>query len=376
MPTKLTHKQIRECLEVKGLTLLTKEYVNTLQKLEISCPLHGVQIVTAKQIRLGGGCFKCGQEIKVAHRRIPIDLVRADIESAGYELLSKTYKSNDLPLEMKCPKHGEFTTSYYTIKSGHGCRSCGYESVGNKKRTPFEEIVDIVAKTPYILISKTRTNHKQKITLKCKIHGQFEISLCHLKMGQGCFKCGHAAGRMKSRISHEDFCKRISHFGYEVLTPYITSHDYITVKCPKHGEFSSVAYSLLQGHRCAKCADSESKAEMELFDAIKKAYLTTKKLRSRVNIEGKEHIKRFEIDIYVKEKKRGIEFDGTHWHKFETMRADDGKKKWSDEDLRNYHEIKDAHFLSIGIQILHIKEEEWNLDKQACIDRCLAFLSQ
>ena len=41
------------------------------------------------------------------------------------------------------------------------------------------------------------------------------------------------------------------------------------------------------------------------------------------------------------------------------MRNDKGKKLWSDEDIRNYHEIKDAWFATKGIKILHIKEEEW-----------------
>ena len=56
------------------------------------------------------------------------------------------------------------------------------------------------------------------------------------------------------------------------------------------------------------------------------------------------------------------------------MRKDKGKKNWPDEDIRNYHEIKDSYFASKGIQVLHIKEENWNKDKEECIQRCLNFL--
>ena len=56
------------------------------------------------------------------------------------------------------------------------------------------------------------------------------------------------------------------------------------------------------------------------------------------------------------------------------MRRDSHKKLWSDEDIRNYHEIKDSWFASNGIQILHIKEEDWIQDKEACIKKCLDFL--
>ena len=57
------------------------------------------------------------------------------------------------------------------------------------------------------------------------------------------------------------------------------------------------------------------------------------------------------------------------------MRKDSKKKKWSDEDVRNYHEIKDSSLMNChGVRVLHIKEEDWKLDKQACIDKCLQFL--
>ena len=376
MPTKLTYEQVKENLKSKGLTLLTKEYINTLQKLEILCPLHGQQTVTAKQIRLGGGCFDCGQEIKVAHRRLSIDFIGKEVERAGYELLSTEYKSGKHPLLMKCPKHGEFKAPYDSIKGGHGCRDCGYESVGDKKRTPFGNIKDLISKTPYILISEDRTAHDQKIDLFCKIHGNFSLGLDRIKMGQGCISCGHIHAGKKSRKTHEDFVKEISHFGYEILTTYTTSHTPIKLKCPKHGEFKTKPYSLTNGHECPGCAKSYSKAEKELFDLMKNIYSDVKKIRSKVRDEAKPHIKRFEIDIFIPSLMKGIEFDGTRWHSFEIMRKSENKRKWSDEDIRNYHEIKDAWFLSKGIQILHIKEEDWNKDKADCVKRCLEFLSK
>ncbi len=101
----------------------------------------------------------------------------------------------------------------------------------------------------------------------------------------------------------------------------------------------------------------------------------SKKLRDRkVKIEGKPYIKGFDIDIYVPELNKGIEFDGTYYHSFKCMRKSKSKKLWSDEDICNYHEVKDEYFASKGIQILHIKEEDWISDKEACIKRCLEFL--
>lgn len=122
-----------------------------------------------------------------------------------------------------------------------------------------------------------------------------------------------------------------------------------------------------------KILGGSSKPEKELFSIIFKKFPNTKKLRDKkVKIEGKPYIKGFEIDILVGN--LGIEFDGKRYHSFEFMRKDKQKKFWSDEDIRNYHKLKDDWFAIKGIQILHIKEEDWNSDKESCIQKCLAFL--
>jgi len=115
--------------------------------------------------------------------------------------------------------------------------------------------------------------------------------------------------------------------------------------------------------------------EIELFNTVKQLFETVRKLRDRsANIPDKPFIYGFDIDIFVPELNLGIEFDGFYYHSFEYMRKCRGKRKWSDEDIRNYHQIKDDYFLAKGIKILHIKEEDWKTDKQLCIERSFKFL--
>jgi hypothetical protein len=128
-----------------------------------------------------------------------------------------------------------------------------------------------------------------------------------------------------------------------------------------------------------KTLSGSSTQEIELCNIIKSIYPKAHTLRKRskkseILIKGKPHIHGFEIDIYVPELNCGIEFDGTYWHSFDRMRKSKKRKLWPDEDIKNYHEIKDSYFLSKGIKILHIKEEDWDKNKQACIDKCLEFL--
>ena len=124
-----------------------------------------------------------------------------------------------------------------------------------------------------------------------------------------------------------------------------------------------------------KPSNGSSGPERELLSAIKNYNPAAKKYRDgKVKIEGKPYIYAFEIDIFIPELLMGIEFDGTRYHSFEYMRKDERKRFWSDEDLCNYHEIKDAWFATKGIRILHIKQKDWTDNKEICIRKCLDFL--
>jgi uncharacterized damage-inducible protein DinB len=182
-----------------------------------------------------------------------------------------------------------------------------------------------------------------------------------------------------------------SHMG-ERLTEKWTNEelDEEAKKYKTRGEFqknSKGAYTAARNRKildkiCShmKIMGGTSSQETELRDIIKSVYPKTLsfKIRSKRKeslVEGKLHIKGFDLDIYIPELRKGIEFDGDYHHSFDFMRKDPKRAKWPDEDIKNYHEIKDAFFLSRGIEILHIKGKDWKKDKQACIDKCFTFLA-
>jgi hypothetical protein len=118
---------------------------------------------------------------------------------------------------------------------------------------------------------------------------------------------------------------------------------------------------------------SASSAEKMILEEILKHFPEAKKfLATKLKVPNKPHIKKLEVDILVPSLGKAIEFDGRYHHSFEGLRR--GHPTWSDEDVRDYHEIKDEAFLSIDIQILHIKEKDWRKDKEKCIKKCLDFL--
>lgn len=114
--------------------------------------------------------------------------------------------------------------------------------------------------------------------------------------------------------------------------------------------------------------------EKELLSIIKSFYPNAaKKKWTRIFIEGKPHIKGFEIDIFIPGINRGVEFDGTYYHSMSNLKR--SRPHWPEEDLKNYHKIKDDFFLSKGIHILHIQESDWLMNKEACVHLCLDFYS-
>lgn len=116
-----------------------------------------------------------------------------------------------------------------------------------------------------------------------------------------------------------------------------------------------------------------SYAEIQILEHVKIYFEKAKKFYARkIKIEGKPHIKGFDVDILVTELNKGIEFDGKYYHSFEGLKR--SKPHWPDEDIHNYHQIKDDYFKSKGIEILHISEKEWLANKEECFQRINQFL--
>ena len=123
-----------------------------------------------------------------------------------------------------------------------------------------------------------------------------------------------------------------------------------------------------------KRAINTSSHEETLFNLIKKQFPKAQKLRVRKKnlVPNKPYINGFDLDTYIPELRKGIEFDGRYWHSPEGLKR--SREHWPEEDIQNYHQIKDEYFKSKGIEILHIREEDWLLDPEKCISQCLKFL--
>lgn len=91
--------------------------------------------------------------------------------------------------------------------------------------------------------------------------------------------------------------------------------------------------------------DSQSSAEKDIIDYIKKHYKIDVIERDRNVLKGKE------LDIYIPSKKIAIEFNGIYWHS--TVFKD-----------KYYHQQKTIDCAKQGIRLIHIFEYEWLDEKK------------
>ena len=241
------------------------------------------------------------------------------------------------------------------------------------KKLGIEQVKKLFKEDGYILLTQDYQNAFQKLTVKCKSGHIKQMTLSQLYKHQKCNKC---VSHNKLSIKNVKECFKKA--GYLLQSDfYVGARDKLQVLCPRTHEWYVSINKFKAGQRCPKCSflGGNSKMEQELCEAIKLYYPTVKKAKMRnIHIKAKPHIKGFDIDIYLQDRKLGIEFDGTYFHSFEGLKR--GYKKWPLTDLKNYHKIKDEYFKSIGISILHISESEWIKDRIACIDKCLLFLKE
>lgn len=107
--------------------------------------------------------------------------------------------------------------------------------------------------------SKVQYNGKRdKITVVCPTHGDFEILPSNHWKGQGCKECGYL-NRNNRRVRPDDYLKYVrnqhnQYYDYS-KTEYTTARNYIIVTCPTHGDFKIKAGNHKGGQGCRECGN-------------------------------------------------------------------------------------------------------------------------
>lgn len=224
-------------------------YVNSLTKIEICCPVHGVfQQVPASHLS-GIGCPACTGN----KRYTTEDVLKEAKEIYGdlYNLDNLKYSNGRTPFEVICRKHGPFLkTRAEFIGNKSGCNKCSRQTLDTEvfKELACEKHGD---KYDYSLTNYFKSN--LKVIIICKIHGKFLMRPNNHLNGQGCPSCGG-----KDEITLDEIQKRnFERYGdkYTLLDKIYTNSDIpLTFRCNKHNIiFRTNIYKHIKHYGCKKC---------------------------------------------------------------------------------------------------------------------------
>ena len=317
------------------------EYITNNTKSKIICPIHGVfEQTPVKHINSKQKCPKCSSIIvhnkQKKNKEIFINEAN-NIHNEKFDYSNINYINNKTKIKIICPIHGEFEQTPSNHLNGKGCLYCGGTAGLDTNSFILKANKIHNKKYDYSVTDYKSSNSLVKII--CPIHGEFEQTPNnHLSKQQGCRKC---LGEIVDTNSFKTICSDIHNFKYDYsLVNYAGITEKVKIICPIHGEFEQRCDSHRQGNGCIKCSNNgSSKDEKELLVFILNLGLILEPNNKTV-LSGKE------LDIYIPSHKLAIEFNGLYWH--------------SEEYLDNkYHLDKTIECEKLGIQLIHIFEDEW-----------------
>lgn len=237
-------------------------------------------------------------------RKITYNLVRAEFNERGYELLSTEYVNNSTKLQYICPKHrdkGVQGITFGNFISGKGCPYCA-----NRVRKTQEEYENELAqKKPNIKVIGKYVGLKVKIEHECRICGhRWEVLPDNmLHMPNGCPKCGKRAP-----LTQNEFIAKVYEINpnIQVIGEYKNHASKILFKCLCcDKEWQARPNNILNGKGCPYC--KSSKGELKIAHFLDKQGLIYEQQKKCDGCKDK-HLLPF--DFYLPSKNLCIEYDG------------------------------------------------------------------
>ena len=244
MAKKITQEEfLKRVIELHGDEIDFSEsvYVNDATNVVCKCKKCGnTWQATPNNLKNGKGCPKC----KHKSRRYTLDewfKIAKEKHNDNYDLsLVKEYHSREQKMEIICKKHGVFRISSNSFLSGRGCPFCAVNTIKEKQRKPFVQMVNDARKVhgdKYIYDENSYVNARTPMKIFCKIHGEFQQTPHkHINGKHGCPQCN--ASHLEEEISSfliKNNIKYVQYYrskwlGLQSLDFYLPQYD-IAIEC-------------------------------------------------------------------------------------------------------------------------------------------------
>jgi hypothetical protein len=325
------------------------EYIKANVKVLITCKKHGDFNQLPYNHLSGKECIHCSYEKRGVNSSTGLnEFIRKAKLAHGdkYDYSKVEYINNTTDITIVCPIHGEFkqTPQTHLKKNGYGCKKCSFIGRGNNRKLTSDLFVKKAVDKHQNKYVYNYLIEGDKIKINCPIHGVFIQDVHNHLSGKGCKKCSIEKNMESQKLKLPIFIEKSNNthdFKYDYsLTNYNNLKEKVKIICPKHGEFTQIAYNHLIGFGCNLCSNKNiSSGEIELKNFIDSLGIVC-------DSKNKTIIKPLELDIFIQSHMLAIEYNGLYWHSEEYL-------------SNNYHLNKTELCYRNNVKLIHVFEDEW-----------------
>ena len=143
----------------------------------------------------------------------------------------------------------------------------------SKKLTNEEYIAKVKEKfgDKYDYSKTFYVNKRNKVTIICKEHGEFEVLPLNFLNGVGCVKCYLKEQHRLIMLNNIEKAKKLYNNFYDYSCVDLDSDGLVEIICPTHGKFLQNMKNHLSGHQCPKCSytkNSEKRKRVYSYDEL------------------------------------------------------------------------------------------------------------
>lgn len=232
------------------------DYRGFREKTMLYCRQHGAfEASPFNHLRRDSGCCPgCKKEAKALTTE---QFIAKSKEKYGdrFSYEHTVYKSNEEPIIITCPVHGDVETTPHEHFFGNGCRLCGLDS----KKLSQEEVIRRFREAHGDKFDYSKTvyvNASTPLTYICPKHGEItQYFQNHIEYG--CPECNKE--RRKQEGLQVFLTKAKEKFGDKFdysKVEYVDVDTPVLIRCPKHGWFEQTPYQHLKSvYGCEACYD-------------------------------------------------------------------------------------------------------------------------
>lgn len=186
-----------------------------------------------------------------------------------YDYSKTEYINTRTKIKIICKIHGEFELlpDNHLGKQKQGCVTCARDNhklteISNGRLNKLKEIHN-----NYYLYNDLSINNT-KIKITCPEHGDFEQSIYLHEKGSKCPLCvGNGFKLTKLSIERLNKLKEV-HNNYYTYKDLSINKGYISIICPKHGEFKQQLHLHEKGTDCKTCALEKRSIKVKEFNKL------------------------------------------------------------------------------------------------------------